>query len=494
MFNLFDSGLRAMESASTYVEWKEGAQLYDQKHGHDHWKRVDMSHRYDYLAIRERLDRLRALRANHDDHGLLFSLNEGIHGNMGGMGRNAVYQKARFGTKNLIADYVDEVATSLEYLSSRRVRKIPVEAKLDFFKRASHCYGRSALMLSGAGTLLYFHLGVVKALLDQNILPSVISGASGGALVAAMIGTHSREELAKIFDPEYIKIEIKRDMGLQKYFNPFRSQMVPTEEVRALFSRLIPDLTFEEAYKRSGVHINITVAPADRHQTSRLLNAMTSPNVMIREAVLASCAVPGFYPAVTLAAKNVHGERQPYLPNRRWIDGSVSDDFPIKRLMRLYGVNHFIASLTNPAVLPFARGKKEQTSVFDIAIDTGIKVAKEVAVAGSKVIQRQMGAESPLTRVSAMLASVISQDYTGDINLLPPSRAFNPLRVLSPRSEEEIIEMIAEGERATWPELEKIRIQTTISRKLDEVMRNMELDMLRQPEDLRLIVDGKPAS
>ena len=34
-----------------------------------------------------RLDRLRSMRAKHDYQGLLFNLNEGIHGNMGGMGK-----------------------------------------------------------------------------------------------------------------------------------------------------------------------------------------------------------------------------------------------------------------------------------------------------------------------------------------------------------------------------------------------------------------------
>ena len=39
--------------------------------------------------------RLRALqeyREKGDDEGLLFALNEGIHGNMGGMGKSILYQ------------------------------------------------------------------------------------------------------------------------------------------------------------------------------------------------------------------------------------------------------------------------------------------------------------------------------------------------------------------------------------------------------------------
>jgi predicted acylesterase/phospholipase RssA len=45
-------------------------------------------------------------------------------------------------------------------------------------------------------------------------------------------------------------------------------------------------------------------------------------------AVMASCAVPGVFPPVMLMARNVHGEAQPYLPTRRWVDGSIADDLP----------------------------------------------------------------------------------------------------------------------------------------------------------------------
>jgi len=68
---------------------------------------------------------------------------------------------------------------------------------------------------------------------------------------------------------------------------------------------------------------------------------------------MASCAVPGVFPAVMLMARNVHGEPQPYLPGRRWIDGSVADDLPAKRLSRLFGTNHHIVSMVNPIATAF---------------------------------------------------------------------------------------------------------------------------------------------
>ena len=62
----------------------------------------------------------------------------------------------------------------------------------------------------------------------------------------------------------------------------------------------------------------------------------------------------------------------------------------------------------------------------------------------------------------------------GDITILPDTRVFNPLKLLSHRSVDEIMQLIEMGERATWPKIEMIRIQTKISRKLDYILRDLD--------------------
>ena len=455
--------------AESYSEWVSAAIAHDKRHGNDAWRKVDESSHYDYVAIRERLVNLRELRKNRDADGLLFALNEGIHGNIGGMGSPALYETAKFGTKKLVEDYIEEVVSALEYLGNRRVKKISERDKMQFFDRAAHCFGRSAFVMSGAGSLLYFHLGVVKALWEQGLLPRVVSGSSGGALVAGLVGTRTDRELAEIFDPRYLAMEVEREAGVMRYVSLKSKQQIPVEEVVEIIDRLIPDLTFEEAWEKTGIHINIPVAPAELHQKSRLLNSTTSPNVMVREAVLASCAVPGFYPPVTLVARNVHGEKQPYLPSRQWIDGSVAEDLPLKRLARLYGVNHSIVSQTNPAVLPFLRSAKDHESLWTILQHAGISTAKEWSLALAKMARIPIRNYDKLNKQLGMYMSVLSQTYTGDINILPPSRVHNPMRLLSTRTQEETLQMIRNGERATWPKIEKIRLQTRISRTLDDI-------------------------
>ena len=83
---------------------------------------------------------------------------------------------------------------------SHGVDDIDFAEKLDFFRRADHCFGHSAFMMSGSGSLFYFHIGVVRALLDQGLLPNVLSGSSGGAFVGALLSTHSTTELAELLE------------------------------------------------------------------------------------------------------------------------------------------------------------------------------------------------------------------------------------------------------------------------------------------------------
>jgi NTE family protein len=289
-----------MREAESYDEWKEAALAHDEESGAEDWKTVDRSEHYDNDSIRARLDHLRACREQQDDSGLLFALNEGIHGNMGGMGSAALYEHAKVGTKHLIVDYVEEIALALEHLASPDVDSFNVEEKLDFFRRASHCFGRSALMLSGSGTLLFIHLGVARALWQEGLLPDIISGSSGGSLVGSIMCASTDDELHKIFDAGHIPGKEVPESWLEHIVSKITPDRITREDTWNVLEKLLPDFTFQEAFEHTGRHMNISVAPAETLQKSRLLNADTSPNVFMREAVLASTAIPGFFPPVVL--------------------------------------------------------------------------------------------------------------------------------------------------------------------------------------------------
>ena len=463
-----------MDTARTYKEWKAAAIAYDKATKLQEWKAEDESPHFDHASIRRRLVRLRKLRRKKDYAGVLYALNEGVHGNIDGIGRAELYGKAKFGTKKLIVDYVNEVASAIELLATPEASEIPEAERMDFFRRAQHCYGSSALMMSGAGSLLFFHIGVVKALWQQGLLPDVLSGSSGGAIVACLVSANSDRDLEKVFAPENLVHEIKKDQSLFRHMEKLKPNLATAAEVRTALERLIPDLTFQEALELTGRHLNVSIAAAERHQSSRLLNAITTPNVYVRDAIMASAAVPGFFPPVALAAKNARGERQAYMPSRKWVDGSLSHDLPAKRLSRVYSVNHFIVSQVNPHIFPFvtkARGEQDLLSTITLATK---RTAREWLNATASIMEKPLSLSPTVSRITNVALGIINQDYVGDINILPEKRYFNPLKLLAHRSTEEIIELIEMGERATWPKIEMIRIQTHISRTLSRILSDLD--------------------
>jgi len=474
-----------MDAATSYEEWKEAAIAHDVASGVVDWKKSDESKYFDHASIRQRLRKLRRLTNKGDCAGVLFALNEGIHGNIDGMGHARLHGKAKFGTKKLIVDYVDAVVAGLELLASDCGKNIPFEERLDFFRRAQHCNGSSAFMMSGAGTLLFFHIGVVKALWQQGLLPQILSGSSGGALVGTVISANANKNLEDFFEPENLVHEIELEQGLFRHLSAFKLDVATTEDLYEVIERLIPDLTFLEAYERTGLHLNVSIAAAEKHQTSRLLNAITTPNVYVREAVMASTAIPGFFPPVTLAARNDQGKRQPYLPARKWVDGSLSDDLPAKRLARLYGVNHFIVSQVNPHVFPFLTNtegeKKSILSTMRLATEA---TAREWLNASASLLEKPLSLSPVMNRLTNLGLGIINQDYIGDINIIPEKAFLNPLKWLANRPIEEIVQLIQMGEKATWPKIEQIRVQTKISRRLGNILGDIDRDILRLAGDI----------
>jgi predicted acylesterase/phospholipase RssA len=226
-------------------------------------------------------------------------------------------------------------------------------------------------------------------------------------------------------------------------------------------------MTFEEAFEYTGRIINVTVSPADQHQQGRILNYLTSPNVLIRSASLASCAVPGVFPPVELQAKDVNGRVVPYMPGRRWLDGSVESDLPMLRLSRMHNVNHYIVSQTNPHVVPFLskQDRRQDRGMLPFAKDMVTSTSRNTL----KLARRHMG-PNVVSNLIGKMHSITDQKYSGDINVFPQNQTRKLLMVLANPTPKDIGDFIVEGERATWPKLERIHNATYISRTFDSCL------------------------
>lgn len=460
----------ALKNASSYAEWRAAAQAYDKHHRLDYWRKKDETSQYDYVSVRMRLDRLRGLKARHDVSGLLYNLNEGLHGNVGGMGKGSLYSHAMSGTKYLVSDYIEEVVHALDLIDEDDSGEINSEEKLDFFRRASHCFGRTALMLSASGTLCYFHLGVARALFEQDLLPRIISGSSGGSFAGSLICTHTDDELLDVLTPEF-------------FLERVPEQNTGSEDVESgalILSLTVPDLTFEQAFEKTGRAMSITISPAEQHQTSRLLNSVASPAVLMHSAVLASCAVPGYYPPVVLEALDKFGNRKSYLPQRSWVDGGVTDDLPAKRLARLYGVNHTVVSQTNPTAIPIARQHERKASIPGLLMESGMRTSREWFNTWDAIVGRGKAAPDSMKRLNSMVLAMINQEYVGDINIIADHKLLNPFKLLKHPDEKRMRKLFEMGERCAWPKLEVLRQQSRISRKLDALLERHEQQHLEQ--------------
>lgn len=480
---------RRMEKSTEFDDWLSLAIKHDELSGREHWKTQERCSLYDSAEIRIRYNNLTRLLEEGDNAGLLYALNEGIHGNMGGMGRPILYDQAKVGTKQLINDYVDIIVKSLKVIAETSDQEIPFPEKMDFFRRASHCYGRSALMMSGGAGLIYFHHGVVQTLIENDALPNVISGASAGSWISAQLGTMTDDELKA---GHFLKYQYDMPRGE----NPLLVLMGLHESHNALSIKemaiegIANDMTFQEAFEHTGRYINISIAPAEKHQTSRLMNAITSPNVYVRSAIDASASVPGVVPPVTLYAKGANGKPKPYLPSRKWYDGSFAEDLPAKRLSRLFGVNHYIVSLINPVALPFvSEPKLRQTqSISKVVSGLLLNGVKELMLRTEETISKY--GSSFLTPAILLSHAVLDQEYTGDINIILRKKDFFWRNALfSYLQDTEIESLILAGRRNTWSKLPMIKNATAISKTLDSILENMdqvELDQLSMPHKRHL--------
>lgn len=465
MFSVATELKRAMAHARDYASWFEAAQELDRREGMETWREDEASPDYDHRLIGDRLQMLRKYRSQNDVLALVHYLRQGMHWNLGNLSNPELYHHSRVGTKYLIQDYLDTLVSTLNYLCDSDFPELPVEDKNKFFQDVALSFGRSALVLSGGATMGFFHVGVVKALREQGLLSRVISGSSAGAMVAAAIGTVKDEELDNAFDARRFSVKFWELLRVDAAMR--RGVVMDDNQLRKAIESIIPDMTFAEAYEHTRCIINITVSPANTNQLPRLLNHLTFPHLYLREAVLASCAVPFVFPPQMLMTRDAGGKKVPFMPTQKWVDGSMKSDIPILRLRRLHNVNHTIVSQTNPLVLPFMqlKGTEQDTFLYEPRDFLLSNVRTQLQYAA-----KLGGRYAPVAPVRQRLSdahSLLEQDYRGNVTILPKFKLVNYLRMAANPTVAEVEDYVLEGERSIWPKLAMIRNQTMISQTLD---------------------------
>ncbi len=468
--------IKIIDNAQTYEEYKSACIALDKEVGNDAWKAKLESPLYDYELIQHRLDVIKHARINNDIYDLITIIFEGLHGNLGSMGNPELYQECNIGTKHLVEEFNEEITLSLKaiYLDEAHLNTYE---KVEFFDRLSQAYGQTALILSGAAGLGFFHCGLIKVLLEQDLLPSVVSGSSAGSLFAALVGTRTKEEALKELTPERIQQNFGHIFDLSSTFE--QSIFDPTCLENSLI-RLFDLMTFEQAYLKTGIEINISVSPLDQHLQPRLLNHISSRNVIIATAIKASGALPYAYPPVQLYAMTSEGKVRPYIVNRKFVDGSIALDIPIKQLSRIYGVNHTIVSQTNPLVMPFLpRTNNKSNNVFSIASDYIKQNIRHTSVFGCNAIEKIIPTNTAKLAVHKT-RSILEQSYLGDINIIPKRAIENITKVFANPTVESVQKQMNEAEKTVWPLISRIEETTKISRTIKLYRHKLRVELKEQ--------------
>jgi predicted acylesterase/phospholipase RssA len=478
---------KQLQNAVSYEDWIAGAKELDTYLGNDEWKETDEYAYYDSKTVRRVRDQMVKLRqvaetggeteqqkALEDLRGLVEAC---VKNNFVGFENPRLYSETYYGTKELVQSFVDEVETSLTFLSNAPL--LDQEDKRALFKHLSTNFGRTALCLSGGATFAYYHFGVAKALLDADLLPEVITGTSGGALVAGLLATRTDDELKKLLVPALAnRITACHDDMLtwskRWYRTGARFDSVDWAKRCSWFTR--GSMTFREAYQRTGRILNVSCVPSDPHSPTILANYLTSPDCVIWSAVLASAAVPGILNPVVMMKKTKDGNLVPYSFGHKWKDGSLRTDIPLKALNLHFNVRFSIVSQVNPHINLFffssrgsvgrpvthRRGRGWRGGFLGSAVEQYIKLDLNKWL---KVLRHLELLPRPLGQD---WSEIWLQRFSGTITIWPKSIPSDFLYILTDPTPQRLARMIHVGQQSVFPKLKFIANRAKLERLIQQ--------------------------
>lgn len=168
-----------------------------------------------------------------------------------------------------------------------------------------------ALVLGGGGLKGFAHIGVLQAFEERGIEPTVVAGTSIGSLIAAAYvgGMPIREMVRRakaltkqdLFRINHVGMVTKRMLSPSLYL---------ARPLEKLIEEIVPAGTFRDLPRR------LLVNTVDLESAAQVLFGLPGlEDVTVREAVYASCALPGFFPPSKI-------------DGRTCADGGIADNVP----------------------------------------------------------------------------------------------------------------------------------------------------------------------
>jgi len=185
---------------------------------------------------------------------------------------------------------------------------------------------RTAFVLSGGGNLAVSQVGMMRALVEREILPDVIVGTSAGALNGAVLATEPTLDGVERLTDVWCSLragEVFPGGKLSRAWTVLSrdDHLFSNDGLQAIIDRANPAPSFDQTV------LPLRVVATDLHSGEEVVFA-AGP---IAPALLASAALPGIYPPVEHDGRTL-------------IDGAVTNSVPMSHVMtdsieRVYVMN-----------------------------------------------------------------------------------------------------------------------------------------------------------
>lgn len=175
------------------------------------------------------------------------------------------------------------------------------------------------LVLSGGGARGISHIGAVKALMEEGIVPDIISGTSAGAFIGALLAYgYSPDDILEIFLKTYFSGYLRFGFNM--------GGLLKIDRAEEILKKYIPENTFE------ALKIPLVVTATDINAGEEI----SFRSGELAKPVLASCCLPGLFKPILFQ-------------ERELVDGAIFNNLPVAAIEK--EVDFLIGIHCNPIML-----------------------------------------------------------------------------------------------------------------------------------------------